>query len=219
MHLMMSSYTPKDVYYFARDGNSTSLTAALTISSNRRNWYTEIGDNALHRATRYGHLNCISILLNSGIDVNIKTKYNTTALSYAAAHGHLQCMELLLSRGADIDSRNNGNLTALHDAALNGYEACVSLLLNKGAAIDDDDNDSYEPYLDVNEDTYTDCRPLIVAEIEHRRMRAAFDTFNHHHIEYPPYIDSIYTRCYPTGDLIVAAPAICLLYTSPSPRD
>jgi hypothetical protein len=112
-------------------------------------------------------------------------------------------MELLLDRGADINIRNNDNRTALYHAAFFGYEGCVSLLLNKGAAIDDDDIDSYKPY-----GTLADCRPLIVAEIEHRRMRAAFDTFNHHHIEYPPYIISIYILCYPTGDLIVAAPAI-----------
>ena len=31
---------------------------------------------------------------------------------------------------------------------------------------------------------------------------------HHHHIEYPPYINSIYSRCYPTGDLIVTAPTI-----------
>ena len=75
------------------------------------------------------------------------------------------------------------------------------MLLNKGAAID-----TFENYYPAP--NRIDCRPLIVAEIEHRRMRAAFDTFNHRHIEYPPYFDSIYTRCYPTGDLIVAAPAI-----------
>jgi hypothetical protein len=112
-------------------------------------------------------------------------------------------MELLLARGADINNRNNDNRTALHSAAFNAREACVSLLLNKGAAIDDDNIKSYKPYANN-----TDCRPLIVAEIEHRRMRAAFDTFNHHHIEYLPYLDSIYTCCYPTGDLIIVAPAI-----------
>ena len=110
----------------------------------------------------------------------------------------------VLARGADINSRNNDNQTALHYAAHNGSEACVSLLLKKGAAIDDD-IDSYKPH---TYRPFTDCRPLIVAQIEHRRMRAAFDIFNHHHIEYQPYIDSIYTCCYPTGDLIVAAPVI-----------
>ena len=201
----MSSYTPRDVYNFASNGDSTNLTAALTISSNRSNWYTtQYGWNALHVATNNGRLNCMSILLNSGIDINSKDNDNDTALSLAAYNGHLQGIELLLARGADINSRNNGNRTALHCAAININGACVSLLLNKGAVIDDDDIDSYKPYEEDEGTYYTDCRPMIVAEIEHRRMRAAFDTFNHHHIEYPPYIDSIYT---------------CLLYTSPSPRD
>ena len=202
----MRAYTPKDVFNFASIGNSTSLTAALTNSSNRGNWYaTNSGWNALHKATINDNLNCISILVNNGIDVNSKTNYNMTALSIAAINGHLQCMELLLARGADVNCRNNNNRTALHYTTIDGNDACASLLLNKGAAIDDDDIDSYEPN---PHPLFTDCRPVIVAEIEHRRLRAAFDTFNHHHIEYPPYIDRIYSLCYPSHDLIVAAPAI-----------
>jgi hypothetical protein len=202
----MSAYTPEDVYNFADRGDSTSLNTALAISSNRSNWYTTDGGgrNALHEATYNGHFNCICILLNNDINVNSRIKNNSTALSIAAYSGQLQCLELLLARGADINNRNNSNKTALHYAAFGVREACVSLLLNKGAAIDEDGIDSYKP-LYTN---FTDCRPLIVAEIEHRRMRTAFDAFNHHHIEYPPYIDSIYSLCYPTGDLIVAAPAI-----------
>ena len=115
------------------------------------------------------------------IDVNIMDEDKLTALSLAAVLGRLQCMELLVVRGADIDHRNNDNRTALHQSAKYGYEACVSLLLTKDAAIDDHDIDSYQPY-----SICTDCRPLIVAEIEHRRKRTAFDTFNHHHIEYRP---------------------------------
>ena len=96
----MSAYTPRDVYNFAGNGDSTSLTAALATSSNRSNWYTNQGGwNALHWATINGHLNCISILLNNGIDDNNKDKYSDTALSHAAGYDHLQCMELLLARG------------------------------------------------------------------------------------------------------------------------
>ena len=146
----------------------------------------------------------MELLLARGADVNTRDNVDYTALSAAALFGRLQCMELLLVRGADINSRNGDNRTALCQAARSGYEACVSLLLNKGAAIDEDDIDSYRPY----DNNYTDCIPLILAEIEHRRKRAAFDSFIHHHIEYQPYIDLIYSRYYPTGDLIVATPAI-----------
>ena len=51
---------------------------------------------------------------------------------------------------------------------------------------------------------------MIRVEIEHRRKRAAFDAFIIRHIEYPPYINRIYSLCYPTDDLIVAAPDVGL---------
>ena len=170
----MSAYTPRDVYAFASNGNSTSLTAALATSSNRSNWYTNENQydwNALHVATFNGYLNCITILLDSGININSKDNYNRTSLSWAASCGHLQCMELILARGADINIRNKDNRTALYYTAIDGHEACVSLLLNNGAAIDNDNIDSYKPH----RDTRTDCRPMIVTEIEHRRMRTAYD--------------------------------------------
>ena len=92
---MMSAYTPKDVYSFVANDNSASLTVALTISSNRSNWFTnDNGWNALHLATLYGHINCISVLLNNDIDVNSKTNNDTTSLSFAALNRRIQCMEL-----------------------------------------------------------------------------------------------------------------------------
>ena len=49
---------------------------------------------------------------------------------------------------------------------------------------------------------------MILDEIQHRLRRAAFDSFISHHIEYPPLIHNIYSRCYPSGDLRVASPVI-----------
>ena len=49
---------------------------------------------------------------------------------------------------------------------------------------------------------------MIIGEIQHRLRRAAFDSFISHHIEYPPFIDIIYTTSYPSGDLRVAAPEV-----------
>ena len=208
----MTTYTPKDVYNYAIIGKSDKLTTALKVRENRVNWYKDAnGWNALHWAIIIQQHDCIRILINSGIDVNSKTSSNNdAALDIAASRGFTEYIELLLNRGADINSRDDDNRTALHNAARCGYIECVALLLNKGAAIDDDDIDSYKP---VNEEEdededLPDCRPMILAEIEHRRKRAAFDAFIAHHIEYPPYINRIYSLCYPSDDLIVAAPDV-----------
>ena len=201
----MTTYTPEDVYNYAMTGNSDKLIAALKFRENRINWYTNAsGWNALHQAIVFRQYDCIDILINSGIDVNSKTSSNDAALDIAAENGYTEIVELLLNRGADINSRDIKNRTALTCAANNGHIDCVSLLLNKGAAIDDD-IDSYEPY---DDEDVIDCRQMILAEIEHRRKRAAFDAFIIHHIEYLPYINRIYTLCYPSSNLIVAAPDV-----------
>ena len=238
----MTTYTPEDIYNYARQGNSDKLIAALKFTENRINWYKDDnGWNALHNAAYSGRFDCIGILINSGIDVNSKVDYDDdTALSFAAAFGYTEIVELLLNRGADINIRNSANRTALtyavrnkhiecvtlllnigadinirdnydqtalHAAARNGHIECVALLFKYGAVINDD-IDSYKPFGQYEGEALPDCRPIILAEIEHRRKRAAFDAFIAHHIEYLPYINRIYSLCYPSGDLIVAAPDV-----------
>ena len=206
----MTTYTPEDVYNYARHGNSNKLIIALKFRENRINWYTDAnGWNALYRATTNQHYDCVNILINSGIDVNSKTSNNNTSLDIAAYYGYSEIVDLLLTRGANVNRRDSSNQTALTWAANRGRIECVALLLNKGAVIDDD-IETYDPENDdanENEDL-PDCRPMILAEIEHRRKRAAFDAFIIHHIEYPHYINRIYTLCFPSGDLIVAAPDV-----------
>ena len=175
-------YTPEDVYNFAKDGNVDELIVALNQGDNSTNWYrNNNGDTALHLAAYNGYMNCVEMLLNRGIDIN---------------------------------SKNNDGWTALHLAAEEGDTNIVEILLNRGIDINSEDIDSYAPVEneDVDEDgniiEHTDCRPMIFAEVEHRRKRALFDSFINHHIEYQPYINSIYTLCYPTGNRQVAKPPV-----------
>ena len=80
----MTTYTPEDVYKYAKDGNSDRLITALKVRENRVNWYTDRGGyNALHVAFSAEQNNCIEII-NSGIDVNRKTNSDDAALDIAA---------------------------------------------------------------------------------------------------------------------------------------
>ena len=122
----------------------------------------------------------------------------------------------------NINTKNNDSQTVLHIACIYDLQDIIGVLLDKGIEIDDN-IDNYEPgEREVYDDYgnmywykgepivfhYTDCRPLIFAEVEHRRKRALFDSFINHHIEYQPYINSIYTLCYPTGNRQVAKPPV-----------
>jgi len=200
-------YTRRDVYIFARYGNADKLIIALNQGDNSTNWYRDdnLGDTACHVAIENDHMNCVEILLDNGFDVNSLNHGGSTLLHYAALWDRINIVEMLLNRGADINSKDRDDWTALHDAAHWGNINIVVMLLERGIDIDDD-IDKYAPDEDV--DNITDCRPLIFTEIEHRRKRAIFDSFINHYIEYQPYINNIYTRCYPTGNVQVAKPPV-----------
>ena len=57
--------------------------------------------DALSAAARKGDAAAVKALLDEGIDVNTKFRYDATALSYAADRGHVEVVKLLLDRGAD----------------------------------------------------------------------------------------------------------------------
>lgn len=56
-----------------------------------------------------GHIDCVSILLESHADVHIKDNGGMTAIHGAANFGHADVIELLVRAGCDINSRDKVN--------------------------------------------------------------------------------------------------------------
>ena len=56
----------------------------------------------LQDAARKGDAAAVTRLLDDGVDVNTKFRYNATALFYACDHGHLDVVKVLLDKGADL---------------------------------------------------------------------------------------------------------------------
>ena len=63
-------------------------------------------------AAHYGHLNCVSILLKHGLDLNAQNFYEQTALHRAAWAGHTKIMRMLIKAGADVNIRDDEHKTA-----------------------------------------------------------------------------------------------------------
>src|SRR6476646_6940351 len=60
----------------------------------------------LQDAARKGDAATVKKLLDEGVDVNTRFRYNATALFYACDHGHLEVLKVLLDKGADMGSKD-----------------------------------------------------------------------------------------------------------------
>ncbi|HVZ32600.1 MAG TPA: ankyrin repeat domain-containing protein, partial [Polyangiaceae bacterium] len=92
------------------------------------------GVTVLSRAIRAGHLAVVSLLLDSGADINHRSRdRDNSALMDAAAEGRTEIVVELLTRGADLGgvSRNGQNVLVL--AVGKGAEDAAELLLQAGA--------------------------------------------------------------------------------------
>ena len=68
----------------------------------------------LSAAARAGNAAEVKRVLDGGVDVNTKFRYNRTALSFAADRGHVEVVKLLIERGADLNVKDTFyNATAL----------------------------------------------------------------------------------------------------------
>ena len=57
-------------------------------------------------AARKGDAATVKQLLDEGVDVDTKFRYNATALFYAADHGHVEVVKVLLDKGADMNVKD-----------------------------------------------------------------------------------------------------------------
>lgn len=71
------------------------------------------GKNTLHLACEKGHIEVAEYLIEQGMSVNVRTKWNKyTPLHLAAEGNHSDMMKFLISKGARIRARNSSGETA-----------------------------------------------------------------------------------------------------------
>ncbi|XP_027176866.1 probable E3 ubiquitin-protein ligase XBOS32 isoform X1 [Coffea eugenioides] len=115
----------------ARDGDLQEAKALLDYNPRLARYSTfGVRNSPLHYSAAQGHHEIVSLLIESGVDINLRNYRGQTALMQACQYGHWEVVQTLIIFKANIhkaDYLNGG--TALHLAALNGHSQSIRLLL------------------------------------------------------------------------------------------
>ncbi|KAF8398239.1 hypothetical protein HHK36_017165 [Tetracentron sinense] len=123
---------------------------------------TQHGRTALHTAAMANDVELVKIILDAGVDVNIRNVQNTIPLHVALARGAKSCVGLLLSAGADCNLQDDEGDNAFHIAAdaakmiRENLEWIVVMLQYPGAAIDVRNHRQVSDYRNVGGKTLRD---------------------------------------------------------------
>ncbi|XP_064119020.1 putative ankyrin repeat protein RF_1087 [Macrobrachium nipponense] len=98
-----------------------------------------------HDAALGGKCDVITVLLESGFDVNCKNKKGNTMLHLAALKGHRELVQLLISKGSNVNDKNNNGCTPLHAGVESNDVSVVQELIESGATVDVHDNQQLTP--------------------------------------------------------------------------
>jgi ankyrin repeat protein len=91
-------------------------------------------NTALHLASAKGYENIARLLLEKGVDENVRDESNNTPLILAAENGHEEIVSLLLGKNANVHAVGSDNRTAL--LAVRGkHESIMRLLIAMGANV------------------------------------------------------------------------------------
>lgn len=89
----------------------------------------------LHDAIASGNLRVVTLLIEDGIDVNIKLEGDRSPLIEAAHYGEIAIAQYLIEQGAHINYVAGDGYTALMEASEHGLTTLAKLLIEKGVDI------------------------------------------------------------------------------------
>lgn len=106
---------PNSVINAINHGYKTDLTTFLDSnpSAFRARAIKENYNTLLMYAARTGSISMMSLIIQSGTDVNKTNSDGWSALTFAARHGHVHAVKFLVENGADINLRSTEGKTLL----------------------------------------------------------------------------------------------------------
>jgi len=128
----------------------------------------------IHVAAYIGDANQVQVLIEEGVDLDMRDKNGNSPLHYAAGRGCHDVVKLLIDNGADIHIRNKGGKTPLHMATQKTHRDVVQLLIAKEADINIKDKDGNTPlYYACRKDKNQDILELLLSAGAEADFRAS----------------------------------------------
>lgn len=111
--------------------NKNNALETLIAAGANINALNKSGEHSIHKAAAYKFPSqCLSILINAGINVNLKTHNDlkNTPLIISARKGNYYQSKLLINHGADVHYKNGLGQSALDAAKLSGNTVLIDFL-------------------------------------------------------------------------------------------
>jgi ankyrin repeat protein len=110
----------------------------------------QLGYSALHIALSKGFEDIAKILIEAGIDLNLKDPKGQTALHYCAFYNKPEIAKLIIQRGGRLDIQDNYGNQPLWTAVFNDYGRgerieIVEIFINSGAQKEHKNNANRSP--------------------------------------------------------------------------
>ncbi|GAA6099008.1 serine/threonine-protein phosphatase 6 regulatory ankyrin repeat subunit A-like isoform X1 [Tachysurus ichikawai] len=122
----------------------------------------------LHLAGFHGHHHALEVLVQSLLDLDVRTMHGHTPLDLAAFKGHVECVDVLINQGASILLKDyTHKRTPIHAAAMNGHAECLRLLISNAgqpSAVDVHDGNGQTPLMLAVLNGHTDCVYLLISK-------------------------------------------------------
>uniref|UniRef100_A0A8C6PSF6 Ankyrin 3 n=1 Tax=Nothobranchius furzeri TaxID=105023 RepID=A0A8C6PSF6_NOTFU len=103
------------------------------------------GLNALHLASKEGHVEVVAELIKHGANVDAATKKGNTALHIASLAGQTDVVKELVTNGANVNAQSQNGFTPLYMAAQENHLDVVQFLLDNGSSQSIATEDGFTP--------------------------------------------------------------------------
>lgn len=121
-------------------------------------------DSSLCWASRLGYLPCVTLLVDSGADLNSQVWGGFTPLLWATIFsGNIEVISYLIQKGANVNCcSNKRKQTPLHAAVIKGDHRIAQALIDMGANLDDQDYLYKTPLLHAIQRNLHDCVKTLI---------------------------------------------------------